>query len=338
MAVDASRGEPTTEASGGSVPTDSDAPGMISPQDLADLMHSFNGVAERLQATQGALKAEVERLQEELRETNEQLRRSRALAALGQMAAGIAHEIRNPLGSIRLYASMLFNDLEDRPENRRMANRIEQATVEMDAIVRDVLTFAQQNDPQLVPMDAEVLVRQAVDSCVSLFHGRAIEIRWELKLKDAAARMVLVDPGLMNQALGNVIRNGLEAMGDGGILVIEIRGKVPGEEPIDGSVESESGGVELLISDNGPGLAAENMENIFNPFFTTKASGTGLGLAITHRIIDAHGGEISVTNGREGGVCVRIGLRPAKQVVTPDVSSISEANSNEPTLQALDAP
>ncbi len=279
----------------------------ISPEELAELMTTFNGVAEQLQSTHCTLTAEVARLQEELREKNEQLQRSRELAALGQMAAGIAHEIRNPLGSIRLYASMLFHDLVDRPENQRMAGKIERATVDMDAIVRDVLAFARRNEPVLVEMDAEVLLRQAVDSCVSLLHGKAIEVEWKVALEEETARLALVDAGLMNQALGNVVRNGLEAIGESGRLELGIKGGCAGE-------------VVLTITDSGQGLNAGNAEKIFNPFFTTKASGTGLGLAITHRIIDAHGGRISMANVGEGGVCVEIGLRLAGDPMMKDES------------------
>src|SRR5690606_17045805 len=112
--------------------------------DLADLMAAFNTATDRLQQTHHALQAEVRRLKGELHEANEKLRRSRELAALGEMAAGIAHEIRNPLGSIRLYAAMLAEDLTDRAPQRALARKIAQAVLDMDAIVADVLAFARE--------------------------------------------------------------------------------------------------------------------------------------------------------------------------------------------------
>ena len=110
--------------------------------DLAELMGAFNDVAAKLQESNQMLTAEVTRLSGELRDANEQLMRSKRLAALGEMAAGIAHEIRNPLGSIGLYAEMLRDDLADRPEQRTCANKIGAAVTGLNRIVTDVLTFS----------------------------------------------------------------------------------------------------------------------------------------------------------------------------------------------------
>src|SRR5262249_42196179 len=118
--------------------------GQVTPAELAELMATFNEVTGRLQGTHESLKREVVRLQGELRDANEQLQRSRRLAALGEMAAGIAHEVRNPLGSIRLYARMLEHDLVDRPQERSVATKIAAAVHGLDGVVGDVLSFARE--------------------------------------------------------------------------------------------------------------------------------------------------------------------------------------------------
>src|SRR5262245_49927759 len=113
----------------------------LSPGDLAELLGAFNDVTTRLQSTHDTLRAQVARLEGELRQANEQIERSRRLAALGEMAAGIAHEVRNPLGSIRLHARMLEHDLTERPEQRGLAEKIISEVRGLDAVVGDVLSF-----------------------------------------------------------------------------------------------------------------------------------------------------------------------------------------------------
>ena len=281
----------------------------MSADDLADLMRTFNNVTDVLQQTHETLHAEVRRLKRELKATNEQLIRSRELAALGQMAAGIAHEIRNPLGSIRLYASMLSKDLEGCGESRRMADRIEQATVDLDSIVSDVLAFARHNEPRFAPIDAAVLLRQAVDGCVSLLYDREIEVVCQLCEGTESERVVAADSGLMNQALGNVVRNAIEAVGLNGRIELSIDVWVKDRSDIDDDSDEDGEGVLLVIRDTGPGIDAASLEQAFNPFYTTKATGTGLGLAIAHRIVDAHGGMMLLENHPDGGTSVEIGLR-----------------------------
>src|SRR6185295_8097613 len=157
-----------------------------------------------LQSTHESLREQVSRLQGELREANEQLQRSRRLAALGEMAAGIAHEVRNPLGSIRLYARMLEQDLVDRPSERTLASKIAGAVTGLDAVVGDVLSFAREARVSIEPVDAGELLERAVGACVPSGAVR-IEIR-------AAHAGVNCDPVLMHQALVNLVRNALQAM------------------------------------------------------------------------------------------------------------------------------
>ncbi len=268
-------------------------PSAMSPGDLAELMAAFNEVTARLQRTHESLRAEVARLNAELRQANEQLERSRRLAGLGQMAAGIAHEVRNPLGSIGLYARMLMEDLADRPADRQVAAKIASAVRGLDGVVGDVLNFARELRIRAVAADPVDLLERALEAC----RPGVIECEDEVVVRRegfGAEWAVQGDPTLLHQALVNVIRNALEANTDaverGGMLTLGLSERRLGEP----GCEREAVG--LWVSDTGPGVSAEVVERMFNPFFTTRATGTGLGLAIVHRIVDAHGGRVEVRN------------------------------------------
>ena len=261
----------------------------IAPEDLAELLAAFNEVTAKLQSSHDRLRDEVSRLNRELSEANGALERSRRLAALGEMAAGIAHEIRNPLGAIGLYAGSLVEDLADRPEQRSIAERIARAVRGLDAVVHDVLAFAGEVRPRIRDADASDLLTRAVEACVH--SGSGVHVRRDDLGRPSVA--VPCDGELMHRALVNVIRNACEAMTESGgirrVLTLDVR---PARLRPDGCTDA----VAFVVRDTGPGVGPEVVERMFNPFFTTRATGTGLGLAIVHRIVDAHGGRVSVRN------------------------------------------
>jgi signal transduction histidine kinase len=264
----------------------SSSPAALAPADLAELVASFTEVTSKLERTHESLRLEVARLQGELRDANEALERSRRLAALGEMAAGIAHEVRNPLGSIRLYARMLEQDLTDRPTERSVASRIASAVGGLDAVVGDVLSFARDVRVSAEPVDGAELLERAVEACRSLADGVRVLLR-------ADGPPLFCDAVLMHQALVNIVRNALQAMAEapapagGHTLTLEARVR--------------AGRCEVRVGDTGPGVSGAMVERMFNPFFTTRKTGTGLGLAIVHRIVDAHCGRIEVRAGEPCG-------------------------------------
>jgi signal transduction histidine kinase len=265
-------------------------PAAIDAADLAGLLAAFNEVTSKLQATHDQLRGEVARLTRELGEANSQLERSRRLAALGEMAAGIAHEVRNPLGSIRLYARMLEEDLTDRPGERGVATNISGAARAMEVVVNDVLTFAREFRLRPTQIDtAQLFERVLESSCHDGVPGwRTVEIV-RSDLADAAPRFD-ADAGLICQALVNIVRNAFEAMAE-----------TPGRRHrLTLECASEGEWAALRVRDTGPGVSPEVIARMFNPFFTTRAAGTGLGLAIVHRIIDAHAGQVRVHNNTDG--------------------------------------
>jgi len=275
-------------------------------------MSAVNDVTARLQASHEALRGEVVRLTQELGEANAQVERSRRLAALGEMAAGIAHEVRNPLGSIRLYAGMLEQDLAASSEEHRIASKISGAVRVVEGIVGDVLTFAKEF--KLRPCEVEVsdAFDRALEACrhEGVSGWRGVEVV-RLDRTEGALECVTADSNLLQQALVNLVRNAFEAMaespGRAHRLTLDARKRrVAGA---DGRVRAH--GV-LVVADTGPGVSPDVVARMFNPFFTTRGQGTGLGLSIVHRIIDAHAGRISVRNNSEvgegPGACAEIAL------------------------------
>ncbi len=279
--------------------------------DLAQIIGAYNEVTDRLQRSHETLQQEVLRLRRELASTNAQLERSKRLSALGEMAAGIAHEIRNPLAAIQLYAGMVVEDLsfDPRPdiaiENTR---KIEAAVRGLNAIVCDVLNFAREFKPQPRLTPAAGLLASVVEAHRPAIDAAGVEVVCEAD--DSLA--FHADPDLLRQALLNLVRNAVDAM-------------APHAAPrrLTLVAGDEGDGVELAVSDTGPGIDGGTVDRIFNPFFTTRNTGTGLGLAIVHRIVDAHGGAIAVRNAPGGGAVFTLSLpaRPAAAAEPPAVPS-----------------
>ena len=267
----------------------------LTAAELGDLMQSVMETAERLQSTHDALQDQVLRLERELAEANAQLHRSRELASLGEMAAGIAHEIRNPLASIQLYAEVLSEDLAELPEQAELCGKIDRSVRRMDVIVRDVLQFARESTVRI----ERLVVAELMDRVVAEFG-----VSERIRITVASSRHVHVDASLMVQALGNIVRNGLESMeADATTEPVEITVAQQRLRRPDGTLQEFT---VFRIEDRGCGISESDQERLFNPFFTTRASGTGLGLAIAHRVVDAHGGHIQVSDRTGGGTSFEV--------------------------------
>ncbi len=232
-------------------------------------------------------------LAETLAETNRKLeqaqqeaRRSERLAALGQMSAGLAHEIRNPLGVIKGSAEMLQQKFgESNPLAGELAGYISSETNRLSALVTRFLDFARPLHAELVPHEITAVLDRALarnneDAVVS------VERQYEADLP-----LVPLDEDLSEQAFVNLIQNAYDAMGSGGG---ELRVSVTRANAMNRD------GVEVRIEDTGPGIPVELREQIFNPFVTTKKTGVGLGLSIVSRIIDGHHGTIRFEDAGDG--------------------------------------
>ena len=249
--------------------------------ELGQIIHAYSEVTERLQQSHEQLQATVQRLQDELGEKNRLLERRNRLAALGEMAAGMAHEIRNPLGGIQLYATMLDADLADRPEQRKIVGKISGGVRRLEGLVSNVLQFTREITAHRRTCD----VRAAVDEAVDLTARQQTAAGVSVTVVGPDHLPATADPDLIGRAVLNLVLNAIEA--------------AAGRVNVDLARRGE--GFSLTVSDDGPGIEQSVIDRLFDPFFTTKDMGTGLGLSIVHRIVDAHDGTITASNTVEGG-------------------------------------
>jgi two-component system sensor histidine kinase HydH len=238
-------------------------------------------------------------LAETLAETNrkleraqEEARRSERLAALGQMSAGLAHEIRNPLGVIKGSAEMLHQKLgESNPLASELAGYISSETNRLSALVTRFLDFARPLHVELSPREITAVLDRALHSVLLSLTRKDEDLVRVERQYEPNLPLVPLDESLGEQAFVNLIQNAYDAMGGshGGTLRVTAAT----------ANSANRDGVEVRIEDTGPGIPAELREQIFNPFVTTKKTGVGLGLSIVSRIIDGHHGTIRVESGRE---------------------------------------
>ena len=235
-----------------------------------------------------------------LREAQAEVRRSERLAALGQLSAGVAHEIRNPLGVIKGSAEMLAQKL---PASdglaAELAGYIASEVDRLNAIVSRFLDFARPLHVERHPADVTSLLERALKASRDSLPGLPAEIEREFA---PDLPPVLVDEGLCEQLFTNLATNAFQAMGEsGGTLRVRAR---PAPSPA-------APGVEIEFEDTGPGVPGEVREQIFIPFFTTRKTGVGLGLSIVSKIIDEHGGSIRLMGNEGKGACFRVFLPSA---------------------------
>lgn len=263
--------------------------GFQRPDEIGDLAQAFDVMTERLQART----AEAERLYaeavernrqlaemyERLQSTQRQLVQSEKLAAVGQLAAGIVHDVKNPLGVIKGMAEELIEDSPNGSAEGEAFRLIRDNATRANAIVTDLLMFARQSEPKMVRRD----LRETIEGALRLtdYLMRKGKVRVERALPEAAV-MVTYDPQQIQQVLINLFQNAVQAMPDGGELAV-------GLKMIDHTAV-------IKVQDTGCGIAAEYLPRIFEPFFTTKSEGqgTGMGLAVTYGIVSRHGGHIDV--------------------------------------------
>lgn len=252
-----------------------------------------------------------------LKEAQDEARRSERLAALGQLSAGLAHEIRNPLGVIKGSAEMLTQKLADsNPLATELAGYISTETNRLSALVTRFLDFARPLHADLTPTDITAVLDRALNDVAQFWKGPPVKVE---KFYEANLPAVPLDEGLSEQAFLNLIQNAYDAMsaeGGGSLRVTVARARR------DTRQTHKIEGVEIRIADSGPGIPAELREQIFNPFVTTKKTGVGLGLSIVSKIIDGHHGSIRVESASENaesgvkrGACFVVFLPAAKESV-----------------------
>ncbi|MFC1736081.1 sensor histidine kinase [Candidatus Hydrogenedentota bacterium] len=264
---------------------------VLSGDEIGVLSHSFNKMAD-------ALKERDELLAEQ---TQLQLTHFERLAAVGRLAAGVAHEINNPLTGVLTFAHMLLRETPQESSHRKDLQTIIEATGRCKEIVQGLLSFSRQNEPHKTLIDLNELLRKVLNltrNQAGLNHVKIVE-EMEPDLPQA-----VMDPGQIEEVAINVIVNGLDAMPDGGTLTV--RTKTITEDNAEWLV--------INIADTGSGISREDLEHVFDPFFTTKheGKGTGLGLSLSYGIVEKHGGRVTLasTLGQGTTVTVRLPVAP----------------------------
>jgi signal transduction histidine kinase len=259
----------------------------------------------RYQKAAETLESSYQKLREQadqIIEIEEQLRRADRLSALGELSAGMAHEIRNPLGSIRGTAEILRDGVAADDPKQEFADILIREVDRLNRVLEDFLRFAR---PEPVEHGRFVL-QQVVGDVLDLTRQQAVRNKIVVQVELGDEIEIPGQGEQIKQAFLNLVLNALQAMPNGGALKVTIRA-LPKE-------------VQVQVSDSGPGIAPEDRERIFNPFVTTRDSGTGLGLAITQRIIQGHGGRIILDSRPGEGACFTVCLPRSQQEMEPEQS------------------
>ena len=254
---------------------------------------------------QASIAFENARLYEELRRSRDIINRAGRLSALGTLAAGIAHEIRNPLVSIQTFFQLAPQRLDDVEFMTSFLRLAEGEVHRIGNLISELLTFAKSPAPAVGELQIDELIERAITLLDPQARNQQVTLR---RGRNEQVPTVVADPDQIMQVVINIVLNAIQATPNGGIVTIDVR-----------EVENESGRFcQIEVRDTGPGIPAEIREEIFNPFFTTKDKGTGLGLPVAHRIIAEYDGFISVDSveGQGSRFCIHL---PAAQLVRGDI-------------------
>ncbi len=233
----------------------------------------------------------LERTHHELRESHEHLRRADRLSALGEIAAGLAHEIQTPLAGVKGALEIIASRVAPNTPEAEFAGIGGRELARLEGLVSEFLTYARPHDPALRPTDVHEIVERVAALLRSEAERKTVTLTLE---RSAVVPLLSLDPEQMTQVIFNVVLNAIQATGEGGHVRIR---------------ESEAAGYAVIdVADEGPGIPPEHALRIFDPFFTTKPRGTGLGLAISQRIVSAHRGTIEALPGSPSGSVFHIRL------------------------------
>jgi len=247
----------------------------------------------QLAEKQRALMASLERE----RELEIQALRQSRLAAMGEMAATLAHEVRNPLGGMELFTRLLIDELAEQPRSRRLAEQIARGIQDLNHLVGNILEYGRMPEPRLALTSVGGVIEEAFSVV-----GPSLQAGIRVEIPDARELHWWLDRALVTQVLLNLLRNAGEAMGDRGVLRV--------------GVEADHRLLRIVVEDTGPGIEPERAATIFDPFFTTKERGTGLGLAVARAAVLAHGGDLTLEPSAQGARFV-VSLPSSESAATP---------------------
>ena len=234
----------------------------------------------------------------EIRRLEEEVARSRRLASLGSLAAGVAHEIRNPLSSIKGFATWFRERYRNNPEDRETAEVMIREVDRLNRVITQLLEFARPLTMNRVPTPLPAVIRHALKMVEGEAHRKGIALETDLS---AEIGEVSLDADRMTQVFLNLCLNAIAAMEAGGVLRVSL-------------ARRDERTVRITVADTGIGIPKEDLPRVFDPYFTTRSSGTGLGLAIVHKIVEAHGGEVRLESEPGKGTTATV-LLPEKTEV-----------------------
>ncbi len=232
----------------------------------------------------------------EIKGLEDRISRGRTLAALGEMAANVAHELRNPLGGIGGYAAMLYEVLEDNPAARQYVQKLIEGVDSLNRVATNLLAFTRPVEPRFYREDLRTVLKEVIGYVVIECEQSGSNIELKTRFPRAPVSMEL-DSELLRQTFLNLLKNAIQAVdAENGLIKINLERR------------TGSGNCRISISDNGHGIAEKEQEKLFNPFHTTRTRGTGLGLPIARKNVELHGGTITFKNNRQGGATFYVEL------------------------------
>ena len=229
----------------------------------------------------------------EIQHLKKEIARTQRLASIGRLAAGVAHEIRNPLSSIKGFATYFKERYREIPEDHKTAEIMIQEVERLDRVIGQLLEFARPMNISKKTASLEDVIKDSLRMVEAEARQRGIRVDFS---SDPQTKEVRIDTDRIRQVLLNLYLNAIAAMESGGTLSVELR------------QDDDTGRFRIIVSDTGTGIKNSDLPHLFDPYFTTKPSGTGLGLAIVHKIIESHGGEVSVESRYGEGATVTIRL------------------------------
>ncbi len=272
-------------------------------REMKRLGRAFNRMTRRLAENRSELEdnlTELKRVNENLEQTQRELLASEKLASIGRLAAGVAHEIGNPLASINGYMQILLRREYLKDKDRQMLDRVLSELKRMDDIINELLDYSRPQDQSAGKTD----LNEILDSSITLLSAQKGFDKVDLSIDKGDIPLVEVGRNSIQQLIVNLVLNSVQVMPEGGELRLATRR----------ATRDDMQGVELSVSDTGPGISKENLEKIFDPFFTTKepGQGTGLGLSICLRIAENNRGILSAESKEGQGAIFRLWLPAAE--------------------------
>ncbi|MHC4097828.1 MAG: two-component system sensor histidine kinase NtrB [Planctomycetota bacterium] len=234
---------------------------------------------------------------------NERMFRAEQLATMGQFAAGIAHELRNPLTSIRSTVQFLSGEFTEDSDKKKLAEDVLDEVDRLNGIVENLLNLAKPTESEPKELEVHKEIEHYLHFVEAQARKQNVQIQTHIG-KDLPK--IFCDPTELRQVLINLVLNGMQAMPDGGAVIIRASLFSDRDDSISGKKN-----ILIEVEDKGVGIPVNLSEKVFEPFFTTKPSGTGLGLAICNNIIRRHNGEIWIEQGADGGTVVKVTLPSA---------------------------